>query len=60
MIEEISYQGWKNNLRLRGAKTELVITLDVGPRIIRYAMHDGPNVFVDLPDQMGGTNETNG
>jgi hypothetical protein len=57
MIEEISYGGWKNNLRLRGAKTELVITLDVGPRVIRYAHHDGPNVFVELKDQLGGTGE---
>ena len=57
MIEPIPYQGWPNNLRLRGARTELVITLDIGPRIIRYAEHDGPNVFVNLPAQMGGTNE---
>jgi hypothetical protein len=57
MIEEIAYNGWKNNLRLRGPKTELVITLDVGPRIIRYALHDGPNVFVELKEQIGGANE---
>jgi hypothetical protein len=57
MIDEIPYQGWKNNLRLRGPKNELVITLDVGPRVIRYAPHDGPNVFVELPGQMGGVNE---
>jgi hypothetical protein len=58
MIDEIPYQGWKHNLRLRGAKTELVITLDVGPRVIRYALHDGPNVFVELKPQLGGTNES--
>jgi len=58
MIDLIPYHGWKNNLRLRGAKTELVMTLDVGPRIIRYAPHDGPNVFVNLPAQLGGTNES--
>jgi hypothetical protein len=57
MIEEISYQGWKNNLRLRGPKTELIITLDVGPRVIRYAPHDGPNVFVELTAHLGGANE---
>jgi hypothetical protein len=58
MIEEIAYNGWKNNLRLRGPKTELVITLDVGPRVIRYALHDGPNVFVELKEQIGGADET--
>lgn len=53
MIEEIPYRGWKNNLRIRGEKTELVITLDVGPRVIRYALQDGPNVFVEIQEQIG-------
>ena len=57
MIEEIPFRGWTNNLRLRGATTELVITLDVGPRVIRYALHDGPNVFVEMKDQLGGMGE---
>jgi hypothetical protein len=57
MIQEISHAGWKRNLRLRGKNTELVVTLDVGPRIIRYARHDGPNVFVELPEQLGGSGE---
>jgi hypothetical protein len=57
MIEEISHGGWKRNLRLRGARTELVVTLEVGPRVIRYAEHGGPNVFVELKDQLGGTGE---
>jgi hypothetical protein len=57
MIQEIPYAGWKRNLRIQGKTTELIITLDVGPRIIRYAFHDDKNVFVEMPDQMGGTNE---
>ena len=57
MIEEITYGGWKRNLRIQGPRTELIITLDVGPRIIRYAEHDGTNVFVELPEQIGGTGE---
>jgi hypothetical protein len=57
MIQEIAYAGWKRNLRLQGPTTELVVTLDVGPRVIRYAFHDGKNVFVEIPEQMGGTNE---
>jgi hypothetical protein len=58
MIQEIAYAGWKRNLCLKGPNTELVITLDVGPRIIRYAFHDAKNVFVEMPEQMGGTSET--
>ena len=57
MISEISYAGWKRNLRLQGPTTDLIITLDVGPRIIRYAFHGHRNVFVELPAQMGGTGE---
>jgi hypothetical protein len=57
MIQEIPYAGWKRNLRIQGQTTELIITLDVGPRIIRYAFHDDKNVFVELPGQMGGTGE---
>jgi hypothetical protein len=57
MIQEITYGGWKRNLRLHGRTTELIITLDVGPRIIRYAYHDGPNVFVELPGQIGCSGE---
>ena len=57
MIQEIAYAGWKRNLRLQGNTTELVITLDVGPRIIRYAFHHGKNVFVELPEQLGGSGE---
>jgi hypothetical protein len=57
MIQEIPYAGWKRNLRLQGPTTELVITLDVGPRIIRYGFHHDRNVFVELAAQMGGADE---
>src|ERR1700683_4299461 len=57
MIQEIPYAGWKRNLRIQGQTTELVLTLDVGPRIIRYAFHQGKNVFAEFPEQMGGTGE---
>jgi len=57
MIQEISYGDWKRNLRIRGRTIELVITLEVGPRVIRYAFHDAPNVFVEMAGQLGGTGE---
>jgi hypothetical protein len=57
MIQEIPYAGWKRNLRIQGPTTELVITLDVGPRIIRYGFHNDRNVFVELPEQLGGAEE---
>jgi hypothetical protein len=57
-IERIAYGGWPNNLRLWNADVELVVTLDVGPRIIRYAPLGGPNAFGEVAGQLGGTGET--
>ena len=57
MIQEIPYAGWKRNLRLQGPTTELIVTLDIGPRIIRYAFPGDKNVFVEMPEQLGGTGE---
>jgi hypothetical protein len=57
MIQEVPYAGWKRNLRLQGQTTELIITLEVGPRILRYAFHNAKNVFVEMPEQLGGSGE---
>jgi len=57
MIQEIAYAGWKRNVRLQGPTTELIITLDVGPRILRYAFPGEKNVFVEIPKQLGGAGE---
>jgi len=53
----VPYGGWQNNLRLHNAHAELIITLDVGPRIISYRTPDGPNVFKNYEAGMGGSNE---
>ncbi len=52
-IETIAYRGWKNNLRIDNGNAELIVTLDVGPRILSYRLADGTNVFKEYPDQMG-------
>lgn len=57
MIQETPYGGWKRNLKLQGKETELVITLDVGPRILRYAFPGGKNIMVELSEQLGGSDE---
>jgi len=51
----ISYGGWKRCLRIANGSLELVVTLDVGPRIIRCALIGDKNLFVEYPDQMGKT-----
>src|SRR5215471_3976088 len=56
-IEKVEYHGWKNNLRLSNGEAELIITLDVGPRIISYRLANGRNVLKNYEDQLGKTGE---
>ena len=57
MIDYVSYGGWKNNVRLANEHAQLIITLDVGPRVISYRTHQARNVFKNYDAQMGGTGE---
>jgi len=57
MPEIIVSHGWNNNLHLNNGSIELVISLDVGPRVIRLAHVGGPNVFKEYPDQLGKSGE---
>ena len=44
-------------LVLANNEVELLITLDVGPRIISYRRRGGPNVFKTFDDQLGKSGE---
>ena len=54
-IEKIDYKGWPNSYRISNGKLELVATTDVGPRIIRLAVPDGPNEFKEFDEMIGKT-----
>src|SRR5262245_34920037 len=56
-VDKVAYQGWKNNLRLTNGDVELIVTLDVGPRILSYRLANGKNVFKEYADQMGKSGE---
>ena len=56
-IEKVSYGGWPNCYRLTNGRIELIVTTDVGPRVIRYGFVDSQNMFAELPEQMGGKGE---
>lgn len=45
MMEKINFEGWPNCIRLFNREIELIITTDVGPRIIRCAFIDKQNLF---------------
>jgi hypothetical protein len=57
MIEKVEYCGWKNNLLLGNGDAEVIVTLDVGPRVICYRLPGGFNVLKNYDDQMGGVGE---
>jgi hypothetical protein len=56
-VNVVEYRGWKNNLRLANPDCELIVTLDVGPRVISYRTAGGPNVMKNYDAMMGGTGE---
>lgn len=55
--EIISYHGWNKTLRLSNGAVQLVVTTDVGPRILVYKTPLGENVLKTFDEQLGGTNE---
>lgn len=56
-IEKINYHGWPNCYRLSNGEVELVMTGDIGPRILRYAFTGGRNVFHEFTGQAGKSGE---
>jgi hypothetical protein len=56
-VQIVDYRGWANNLRLANADAELIVTLDVGPRVISYRLTNGVNVLKNYDAMMGGTGE---
>ncbi|MGC9973461.1 MAG: hypothetical protein ABSE56_23040 [Bryobacteraceae bacterium] len=56
-VEKIDYKGWPNSYRISNGEIELVVTSDVGPRIIRFAFLGGQNLFKEYPEQLGKSGE---
>jgi hypothetical protein len=57
-MEVVPYRGWTNNLKLSNPDVEVIVTLDVGPRIISYRLADGVNVLKNYDSMMGGVGES--
>jgi hypothetical protein len=57
-VDHVSFGGWSDNLRLRNDHAELIITLNVGPRVISYRTTRGENAFKNFAGQLGTTGET--
>lgn len=50
-----SYGGWNTTYTLSNGTIELVITAEVGPRIIRFGFVDDVNEFCEVADDLGKT-----
>lgn len=54
---KISALGWENVAQLSNGHAEVLVTLDVGPRILSYKLSGGDNVLRVFPDQAGKKGE---
>lgn len=57
-VEKVEYKGWQNCYRVSNGTVELIVTGDVGPRIIRYAFIGSQNLFKEYPEQLGKSGES--
>jgi hypothetical protein len=56
-VEKVDYKGWHKCYRVSNGEIELIVTGDVGPRIIRFGFVGGQNLFKEFPEQLGKTGE---
>ena len=52
------HSGWDRNLHFANGHLELMVTLDVGPRILHLSTPGGQNVFKTYAHELGGRGET--
>jgi len=57
LIETIEWGGWPNCRRISNGEVELIVTADIGPRIMRYGFIGGQNLFKVFEDQLGKSGE---
>jgi hypothetical protein len=55
-MESVIFNGW-NCVRLANREVELIVTCDVGPRIIRFAYIGEANLFAEFEEQQGKRGE---
>jgi hypothetical protein len=56
-VQKVEYKGWTNCYRISNGEVELIVTGDVGPRVIRFGFVGGDNIFKEFPDQIGKSGE---
>lgn len=54
-MEIVSFNGWDRCARFVNGDAEMIVTLEVGPRILRLGKVDGPNLMFTIPPDQGQT-----
>ncbi len=49
-VERVTYLSMPNCYKLSNGTVEVIVTTDMGPRVIKYGFVGGENVFAELPD----------
>lgn len=55
MHEKINYNGWPHCIRLYNDEIELIVTTDIGPRIVHFGFINKQNFFYLVPEHYGKT-----
>lgn len=56
-VTVVPYGGWEHNARISNGEVEAIVTLDVGPRILRYGFVGKANAFWENAAELGGSGE---
>ncbi|MCC6587680.1 MAG: hypothetical protein IT168_13375 [Bryobacterales bacterium] len=56
-VERTEWGGWSNCYWITNGEVELILTADIGPRLLRYAYVGGTNAFYECKEELGGAGE---
>jgi hypothetical protein len=51
-MEQLSYLGQPHCFRLSNGTAEVIVTTDIGPRVVRYAFVGQDNILGEVPDEV--------
>lgn len=53
IVEHYKYGGWENCLYISNGTVEVIVTTNVGPRVIRLGFINGPNILYEVTADRG-------
>lgn len=56
-VEKTNYKGWSDSYRVTNGEIEVIVTGDIGPRIMRCGFVGSQNLLKEFPDQLGSNRE---